>query len=79
MNWPWLIWLAAVVASFAVLERYALRHGDRMHTLSRVVWLMGQRFPLTLVLWGVIIGGLSVHFYWRWCDQPQALTFLISR
>lgn len=66
MNWVWVVWLLAIMVSFAVLEGYAFRHPDRQNTLSRFVWTIGQKWPLSLVLWGMLVGGLSVHFYWNW-------------
>lgn len=67
MNTPWVIWLFLFAGSFAVLERYAFNHPARENTLSRFIWSLGQKWPLTLVLWGMLIGGLSVHFFWNWC------------
>lgn len=65
----WIVWLAAIVASFAVFEGYALRHHDRKGTLSWFMWNLGQRWPLSLVLFGMLFGGLAVHFYWQWCPS----------
>jgi len=67
VNTPWIIWLIALMLSFAVLERYALNHPERQNTLSRFVWQCGQKWPLTLVLFGTLFGGLAVHFFWNWC------------
>jgi uncharacterized integral membrane protein len=65
----WTLFLVAFVLVFGVFEARALRHpenSDRV-TLSRYIWTLGQKWPLTLVLWGLIVGGLSVHFFWNWC------------
>lgn len=73
MNTAWIIWLLVIVVSFTVLEAYAFKHPERENTLSRFVWTVGQKWPLSLVLWGMLIGGLSVHFYWNWnpaCQLP---------
>lgn len=67
MNTPWIIWLLVIVISFMILEAYAFKHPDRENTLSRFVWSVGQKFPLSLVMFGMLFGGLSVHFYWNWC------------
>jgi hypothetical protein len=67
MNTPWIIWLLVIVISFAILEGYAFKHPDRENTLSRFIWSVGQKWPLSLVLFGMLFGGLSVHFYWNWC------------
>ena len=67
MNTPWVIWLLLIVISFTILEAYAFKHPERENTLSRFIWSVGQKWPLSLVLWGMLIGGLSVHFYWQFC------------
>lgn len=67
MNTIWVLWWLAIVASFTILEARAIRHPDRQNTLSRFMWEIGQKFPLSLVIWGLLIGGLSVHFFWNWC------------
>lgn len=67
MNTNWVLWLLALIISFAVLEGYAFKHPERSNTLSRFVWSVGQKWPLSLVLFGMIFGGLAVHFYWNWC------------
>jgi hypothetical protein len=67
MWWEWLIWLVLCVGGFAILESIAFKHPDRQWTLSRSVAKLGSYFPLTLVVWGIFIGGLSVHFFWHFC------------
>lgn len=67
MNTPWVVWLLVIVVSFIVLEAYAFRHPTRQNTLSRFMWELGQKWPLTLVLFGALFGGLAVHFFWNWC------------
>lgn len=67
MNIPWIIWAAVIVISFAVLETYAFKHPERENTLSRFVWTVGQKWPLSIMLFGMVFGGLAVHFYWNWC------------
>lgn len=73
VSWPWVLWLLAFVASFAVLEGYAFKHPQRENTLSRATWKLGQRWPLSLVLFGMVFGGLAVHFYWNWCPALMPL------
>ena len=73
MNTPWIIFLLAIVVGFTVLEAYAFKHPERENTLSRFVWSVGQKWPLSLVLWGMLIGGLSVHFFWNWCPLLMPL------
>lgn len=66
-DWVWVVWLLAIVVSFSVLEWYAFQHPSRLNTLSRFVWNIGQKFPLSLVMYGALFGGLAVHFFWNWC------------
>ncbi len=69
MNWMWLIWMAMAAISFALLERYALRHPDKQWTLSRTIATWGANWPLSIGLWGMFFGGLMVHFFWHFaCD-----------
>jgi hypothetical protein len=66
----WVLWIVLVIASFALLERYGLDHpGGRFGTLSAFMHRLGAAWPLTLVIWGIVIGGLSVHFWWNWCPD----------
>lgn len=67
MNTYWIVWLLVIVVSFVVIEAYAFRHPQRQNTLSRFIWGLGQKWPLTLVLFGALFGGLAVHLFWNWC------------
>lgn len=67
MNAVWTIWLLFFVASFALLEWYAL-HTNRT-TLSRYVWNASKRWPVLPFVLGCIVGGLAVHFWWHWCPE----------
>lgn len=67
MNTPWIIATLVAIAAFAVLEGYAFRHPDRENTLSRAIWSLGQKWPLSIFLMGMFAGGLAVHFFWNWC------------
>lgn len=69
MNTPWIIWILVVVISFAILECYAFNHPARENTLSRFIWSVGQKWPLSLVIYGMLFGGLAVHFYWNWAPN----------
>ena len=66
-DWPWIVGVVIMLGWFAYYEAAAFAHPDRFNTLSRFVWTIGQKWPLSLVLWGMLIGGLSVHFFWNWC------------
>jgi hypothetical protein len=59
----WVSWLLAVVISFGVLEAMAL-NTHRWETLSHFVWEVSAAFPLINVVYGMIFGGLAVHFFW---------------
>ena len=76
-TWVWFVWIAAIWASFAVFEGYALRHNDRMWTLSRLVSTIGAKWPLSIAFMGFLFGGLLVHFYWPY-DNPLAHVSLMS-
>jgi len=67
MSWPWIVWWLAIFVSFAILERYAFKHPDRENTLSRVMSNMGQFFPLSIGIVGLIVGSLMTHFFWHFC------------
>ncbi len=71
MNLPWIIGITIGLLWFAYFEHRAFAYPDRQNTLSRFIWTVGQKWPLSLVLWGMLIGGLSVHFFWNWCPAIQ--------
>lgn len=60
----WTGWLLAVVVSFGVIEGLALATGNT--TLSRFTWEVYEKWPLIAVVYGMIFGGLAVHFWWHW-------------
>ena len=58
-----LAWLVAVLF-LGVYEAWAiLTHHE---TLSHAMYAMTQAFGVLPFLAGVIVGGLAVHFWWRW-------------
>jgi hypothetical protein len=59
----WVIWLIAVAVSFSALEAIALSTG-RWWSLSHFVWEVSKAFPLINVFYGMLFGGLAVHFFW---------------
>ena len=61
-----LAWLLAVIVLLGY-EAFALKTGRR--TLSRQMWIWTQAWPLMPFLWGLVTGGLAVHFFWHWCPQ----------
>ncbi len=78
----WLVGLVGAIAFFTVVEGYAFRHPDRQNTLSRTVYDIGSKFPLSIWIMGVFAGGLAVHFFWHWCPPGSISTgqlFLLER
>ena len=66
--WFWGLWLLAIAASFAVAEGFALAHGGT--TFSAFMFNTQKAWPLCEFLWGMLMGGLAVHFYWHWLGPP---------
>ena len=60
---PWLIAVGFLLA----YEGYALATGKR--TLSRMMYDASKAWPLLPYVWGVVTGGLAVHFWWNWCPK----------
>jgi hypothetical protein len=60
----WSAWLLIVMASFGVLEGIAIGTGGV--TLSRYTWDLYEGWPLIAVIYGMVFGGLAVHFFWHW-------------
>jgi hypothetical protein len=65
----WFVWWPIVIGLFAVIEGYALRHKDRQWTLSRTIAWVGVKFPLSIAFFGMLFGGLLVHFFWHFCPD----------
>ncbi len=63
--WLWLGLAVLGVVIFAVAETYAIK--TRRATLSLSIWRLYQAWPLSGVIFGMIVGGLAVHFFWHWC------------
>jgi hypothetical protein len=61
-GWIWPVWLTAVAGSFAVLEGRAIHAGE--DTLSRATWKTTKAWPPLAVVYGMLFGGLAVHFFW---------------
>jgi len=59
-------WLIAVAVLLGY-EAFALATDRR--TLSRQMWIWTQAWPLMPFLWGLVTGGLAVHFFWHWCPK----------
>jgi hypothetical protein len=75
---PWILGTFGAIAFFAVFERYAFNHPGRVNTLSAFVFQIGARFPLSIFIMGMFIGGLAVHFFWHWCPAGSVSTGLLD-
>lgn len=67
------IWLALGWGAFAFFEARGLRHDARKDqiTLSMFCYTIGSKFPLSILLGGLMIGLfwgiLATHLLWHWC------------
>lgn len=61
----WSIWLGLCgIGYFAIFETIAIvNHGE---TFSRFFVRSCMDWPPLGVLWGVLFGALTVHFFWVW-------------
>lgn len=62
--WIWPILLLSWIVEFALFEGIALGKGGL--TLSMFTWHVSEKWPPIIWICGVLVGGLSVHFWWRW-------------
>jgi hypothetical protein len=74
MNTYWIVAALAAILCFAVGERYAFRHPERLNTLSRAIYTIGSQWPLSIFIMGQFTGGLAVHFFWHWCPAGSVST-----
>ena len=58
----WSIFIAGIFLVWAAAEAVAVHTGRQ--TLSAYVWSITVAFPLLPFLFGALIGGLGVHFWW---------------
>ena len=79
MDLPWIVGVVAAVLYFALFEARAFRHPERQNTLSRWIYDMGARWPLSIFLMGMLCGGLAVHFFWHWCPAVGQGIGLLSQ
>lgn len=77
MNIPWIIGTLAAILFFAYFEARAFKHPERQNTLSRSIYLLGSKWPLSIFLMGMFAGGLAVHFFWHWCPDPASSVGLL--
>jgi len=67
LNTYWIVAAIAAVIVFAVGEWYAFSRPHRQNTLSRAIWSLGQKWPLSIFIMGMFVGALVVHLFWPWC------------
>jgi hypothetical protein len=67
MYWLWSAWLVLLIASFTEFVSYAV--ATHQPTLSHVAAEAGAKWPPLLVIYGMLWGGLTVHFWWHWTGQ----------
>lgn len=60
----WFVWWLSIVVSFAIIEGLAIEYNGV--TLSRTVWDLTLAWPPIPFVFGVVVGGLAVHFWWHW-------------
>jgi hypothetical protein len=73
MDLPWIVLTLLAIGAFAFFEWYAFRHPERQNTLSRTIYSIGSKWPLSIWIMGVFAGGLAVHFFWHWCPDLMPL------
>jgi len=66
--WPFALTFIALVL-FAIPEYIAIKTGGP--TFSLFMWTMAEKFPLWTFVWGMLVGGLAVHFLWHWSGKPS--------
>lgn len=67
--WTAFLLLTAVV--FTILESAGWKSSN---TLSRFIYTIGAKWPLSIFLWGLLAGGLAVHFWWHWSPAGSIST-----
>ena len=74
MDLPWIILTLLAIAVFAYFEWRAFRWPARQDTLSMAIYKCGSKWPTSLVIMGMFIGGLVVHFTWHW--DPNCIKWI---
>jgi hypothetical protein len=69
-------WVMSVLAIIAFIggESYAAKHRAKQNTLSKWIYDLGQKFPLSIFLMGMFVGGLATHLFWHWCPAGSVST-----
>ncbi len=69
-NLPWIAGIFVAILFFAWFESAAFAHPERYNTLSHFIATLGAQWPLSIYLMGFFNGGLAVHFFWPWAQNP---------
>lgn len=77
MNTPWIILTLLAILAFTIFEVRAFKHPERQNTLSRWIYDLGSKWPLSIFLMGMFCGGLAVHFFWHWCPPGSLNTGML--
>ena len=67
MNTPWIIGVLVAIVFFTVFEWRAFKYPERQNTLSKTIYTIGAKWPLSIWLMGVFAGALATHFFWHYC------------
>lgn len=67
---PWIIGLIGAISYFGIFETLAFREPNRFATLSNAIATLGYHWPLAIFIMGFFSGGLAVHFFWPWLQNP---------
>ena len=65
--WMWAVWGTVILVTGGLIEGLALRHPERQWTLSHCIAWLGANFPLSIGIFGMLMGGAAVHFFWHFC------------
>lgn len=66
---PWIVGLAVALVYFAIFEVLGFIKPAKYNTLSHAVYTIGAHWTLAIMLMGMFVGGLGVHFFWHWCPM----------
>jgi predicted outer membrane lipoprotein len=78
MDLPWIVLTVLAIGAFAVFEAMAFRHPDRVNTLSRSIYDLGSKWPLSIWIMGVFCGSLATHFFWHYCPPGSISTGMLD-
>lgn len=77
MDLPWIIGALLAISFFAFFEVRAFRHPDRQNTLSRTIYNVGSKWPLSIFIMGMFCGSLATHFFWHFCPPGSISTGML--